>query len=187
MMRSLFPMTLLCALGLFGCQQGGDGPAQARAAELENAAGIKILISGAGELGPDQVHAISQSVEGKAQDVGAAMVRLKKEDGEAEATIEIELWGNGLPESAALVSQLKGDFAELADAQISVVNLEPGTGPKPLAVEVDEEATPEEAKHQIIEALKADGVEGEIDVQVEDDENGRRVEVKVEKHEDIEE
>jgi hypothetical protein len=66
------------------------------------------------------------------------------------------------------------------------VNLEPGSGPKPLSVEVDEDATPEETKEQIIESLQADGVEGNIDVQVEDTQEGRRVEVKVE-HEIVEE
>ncbi len=186
-LRSLAPLTLLCALGLGACQQGGDGPT-ARSAELENAAGIKILISDAGELTQDQVHAISQSVEGKAQDVSAAMVRMKKDDGEGgePTSLEIEIWGAGLPDSAALVSQLKADFPAIASAEVEVVNLEPGSGPKPLSVEVDEDATPEETKEQIIESLQADGVEGNIDVQVEDTQEGRRVEVKVE-HEIVEE
>ena len=51
----------------------------------------------------------------------------------------------------------------------------------------DEDASPEETKQQIIESLEADGVEGEIDVLVEDVEEGRRIEVSVEKHEEIEE
>jgi len=188
LMRSLAPLTLLlCAFGLGACQQGDDLPT-ARSAALDNASGIKLLISDAGDLSPEQVHAISQSVEGQAQDVSTAMVRLQKDDGEGggPASLEIELWGAGVPDSGALVSQLKADFPALADVAVEVVNLGPGSGPMPLSIEIDEEATAEETKQQIIESLQADGVEGNIDVQVEELEDGRRVEVKVE-HESAEE
>ena len=186
--RSLSPLALLCALSLPACQRSSDS-VSARSAELENTAGIKIKISGVSELAPQQVHAISQSIEGKAQSVSAAMVRMEQEQGEGQeenpANLEIELWGAGLPDSGVLVSQLKADFSALADAQIEVVNLEPGSGPPPMVVEVDEEATAEEAKAQIIETLQADGVEGEIDVQVEDGDGERRIEIKVEQNEEI--
>ena len=183
MVRTLFPATLLCAVMATGCQQGGDGP-QARAAELAQASGIKITIQGA-ELGPEQVHELTKSIEGKASDVGAAMVRLKKDkdDPNAPASVEIELWGSGLPASAGIADQLKADFPALASAQISVSDLEPGSGPQPIAVEADEDASPEEAKQQIIEQLEAEGVDGQIDVNVEDVEGGRRIEVKVKKEE----
>ncbi len=186
-MRTLSPLALLCALGLGACQPSSDS-VSARSAELENAAGIKITISGVSDLAPQQLHAISQSIEGKAQSVSAAMVRMEKEEGEGgdtPASLEIELWGAGLPDSGLIVSQLKADFPALAGAQIEIENLEPGSGPSPMVLEVDEEATPDEAKAQIIEALQADGVEGEIDVQVEDGDGERRIEVKVEQHEDI--
>ena len=187
-MRTLSPLALLCALNLGACQHSSDS-VSARSGELENAAGIKIMISGVAELTPTQVHAISQSVEGKSQSVSAAMVRMEQDaegQGENPASLEIELWGTGLPDSAVVISQLKADFPALADLQIEVVSLEPGSGPTPMVIEVDEEATAEEAKAQIIEALQADGVEGEIDVQIEDDDGERRIEVKVEQHEEIE-
>ncbi len=185
-MRTLSPLALLCALSLGACQSSTSSIA--RSAELESAAGIKIQISGVPDLAPAQVQAISQSVEGKVQNVSAAMVRMESGQGEGNdsAGLEIELWGVGLPDSGAIISQLKTDFPVLADAQIEVVALEPGSGPAPMVLEIDEEATPEEAKAQIIEALQADGVEGEIDVQIEDGDGERRIEIKVEKHEDIE-
>ncbi|HRI08730.1 MAG TPA: hypothetical protein PKW35_12990, partial [Nannocystaceae bacterium] len=68
---------LALAAGASGCQQGGDG-AKARAAEISSLPGLKVMISGAGALGPDEVRAISKHLEGKG-DVAAAMVRLKKE------------------------------------------------------------------------------------------------------------
>ena len=181
-MRILGPLTLSWALGLGGCQQ--ENAASAHAAELESAPGIKVLITSAGDLSQEQAHAISQSAEGQAQDVRAATVRLQTSDGDDDTppSLEIELWGTGLPDSAALVSQLKGEFPALATAQIEVVGLVPGSGPEPLAIEVSDAATPEEAEEQIREALEADGVEGAIEVQVEDFEDGRRVEVKVERH-----
>ncbi len=51
-------------------------------------------------------------------------------------------------------------------------------------VEVSKDLSPAEAKLEIIDQLKAQGVDGEIDVVVQDGAEGRRVEVKVEKQSD---
>ncbi|HRI10541.1 MAG TPA: hypothetical protein PKW35_22125 [Nannocystaceae bacterium] len=123
------------------------------------------------------------STEGKG-DVAAAMVRLKKEDGGPDG-VEIELWGASLPAAAGVAGDLQGAFPALAGATIEAVPLEPGSGPQ-MAVMVEapaEDATPEEAKQEILEQLEANGVDGKIDVKVEDGEEGRRIEVKVEKTE----
>ena len=108
---------LALAAGASGCQQGGDG-AKARAAEISSLPGLKVMISGAGALGPDEVRAISKHLEGKG-DVAAAMVRLKKEDGGPDG-VEIELWGASLPAAAGVAGDLQGAFPALAGATIEV-------------------------------------------------------------------
>ena len=172
------------AAGASGCQQGGDG-AKARAAELSLLPGLKVMISGAGALGPDEVRAISKHLEEKG-DVAAAMVRLKKKDGGPEV-VEIELWGATLPAAGSIAGDLQARFPGLAGATIEAAPLEPGSGPQ-MAVMVEataEDASPEEAKQEILDQLEAGGVDGKIDVKVEDGEEGRRIEVKVEKTESV--
>ena len=174
------PLTLAASLLAIACQQGSDN-VQARTAELESAPGVKVTISNAGDLGHDKVQAIAQLLESKGQDVGASMVRMKKDDDDA-GSLEIELWGAGLPKSADIPGILTAGVPELASATIQVSDLAPGTGPKPIAIEhPGDDVSPEEAKAQIIEQLQAEGVDGAIDVQVEDGDDGRRVEVRVEK------
>lgn len=176
----LLPLTLAASLLAIGCQQGSDG-VQARAAELESAPGVKVTISNAGELGHDRAQAIAQLLESKGQNVGAAMVRMKKDDHDAGA-LEIELWGAGLPSSAEIPGILTAGVPELASATIQVSDLAPGSGPAPIAIEAPgDDVSPEEVKAQILEQLQAQGVEGDVDVKVEDDGEGRRVEVRVEK------
>ena len=72
-------------------------------------------------------------------------------------------------------------FPELAGARIAAAAAEAGGGQALPIVEVSDALTAEEAKQEILSKMQADGVEGNIDVQVEDGAGGRRIEVKVEK------
>jgi hypothetical protein len=63
-----------------------------------------------------------------------------------------------------------------------VKEMAPGTGPTPIAIEAPgEEVSAEEAKAQILEQLAAEGVVGEVQVEVQDGAEGRQVEVRIEK------
>lgn len=171
-------VALLCALAAPACQESEEGPA-AREAALSSMSGLKVVITGA-DLPHEKVAAISKFVEARAVDTGAALVRMKKHD-PGPAELEISLFAAQLPAGDALAGELEAAFPELAGATITTAPAEAGAaGPLPL-VEVDHALSPEAAKQEIVEQLQAEGVEGDIDVQVQDGEDGRRIEVKVEK------
>lgn len=176
----LMLLTTIAGPLALGCgQEGGEG-ARARAA-ISEAKGQKVTISGAGELGPEKVKAISGLLEAKGHDVGAVIVKLLKE-GEGAPTLEITMWGAGLPPPHEISGSLKVAFPELAAASIEVKEMAPGTGPTPIAIEAPgEEVSAEEAKAQILEQLAAEGVVGEVQVEVQDGAEGRQVEVRIEK------
>lgn len=173
-----FLMPLLCSA--LACQGGDD--IQARSAELEASPGLRVTIQGAGELEQATVHAIAQHLESGATDHGAAMVRVKKEDGNAPV-VEIELWGGDLPAPGSVAANLKAAFPALAAADITTAQVAPGQAPPMPIVAVDEDLSPAEAEQQIRDQLAADGVDGQVDVKVQDGPEGRRIEVGVKKTE----
>ena len=179
----LIPLALaLGFVGLVGCQH--DDVTSPHAAEIAQLPGLRVTIAGA-DLPQDKVQAIAKFVEGKSTDTGAAMVRVKKDD-KGAGTLEIELFAKTLPQDSALIEGLQASFPELAGASINVntASAEEALAPMPV-IEVSKELSPAEAQAEIAEQLKAQGVEGEIKVEVHDNAGGRRVEVKVEKqHED---
>ena len=170
-------LALALSLPAVACQDGADG-VQARLGGLDGAPGLKVSITGAGDIDPTRVQAIAALLESKGQDVGAVMVRLKQ--GEAPGTaLEIEMWGTGLPKSQDIASIVAAGFPELANANIQIAELAPGSGPQPINIEVSDDLSPAEAKAEIVEQLAGEGI---VDVKVEDGEDGRRIEVRVEKH-----
>lgn len=177
-------MPLLCTLfaGAFtlACDRGEDP--EARVAEITSNGGVRVKIVNASELPQETVHAIAQHLEGPAKSTGAAMVRLKKEDG-AAPVLEIELWGGTVPAAGDLASELKAKFPALAAADITTSTIAPGEAPSMPVVAVEADLSPAEAEQQIRDQLAADGVDGQVKVKVEDGPEGRRVEVAVEKHE----
>lgn len=179
----LIPLALaLGFVGLVGCQH--DDATSPHAAEIAQMPGLRLTIAGA-DLAPDKVQAIAKFVEGKSTDTGAEMVRVKKDD-KGGGALEIELFAKTLPQSGALIEGLQASFPELAGASINVsdANADDALGHMPI-VEVSKELSPAEAQAEIAEQLKAQGIEGEIMIDVKDGPEGRRVEVKVEKqHED---
>jgi hypothetical protein len=184
MFKSLAPFFIAVAafVGVTACQSEED--THARNAEIAGLPGLKVTIAGV-DLGHDKVQAIAKHLEGKAVDTGAALVRMKKDD-QGAATLEIELFAKTLPAGDGLAAELKAAFPELAGATISTGTAQPG-GSEPLPlVEVSKELSPAEAQQEIVEQLKAQGVDGEIKVEVKDDGEERRIEVKVEKQKVVE-
>ena len=179
MLKSIAPLVIAFAslLGFTGCQNDED--AHSRNADIASLPGLKVTISGA-DLEHDKVQAIAKHLEGKAVDTGAAMVRMKKEN-DGPASLEIALYAKSLPAGDAVAADLKAAFPELAGATISTGAAQPGGGGHMPLVDVDKSLTPAEAQAEIIEQLKAQGVDGEINVDVKDDGEERRIEVKVEK------
>ncbi len=175
--RLLLP--LLCSLFAMACQP--DDGVDPRTAELTDAPGLCVKISDAGELSPATVHAIAQHLEGGARDHGAAAVRLTRTD-DAAPVLEIELWGGTLP-GGDVPAQLKAAFPALAGATISTATIAPGDAPALPIVHVDRELSPADAERQIRDQLAAAGVDGEVQVKIEDGPDGRRVEVDVKKTE----
>ena len=184
----LAPLALSLALALgAGCQNAGDddvGP-EDRTVEISEGRAISIEIPEGVER--DQIHAVAKHVEHQlGGDVMGAKVKVEKTEADGPATMVVELWGNNLPDAQEVSSGLKSEFGFLADASIAVEELDPEQGPTPAAI--DHEALsddPEQAKQEIIDQLREQGVEGEINVVIEDGPDGRRVEVDVEDdHED---
>lgn len=179
MLKSIAPLVIAFAslFGFAGCQPDED--AHPRTADIAGLPGLKVTISGA-DLGHDKVQAIAKHLEGKAVDAGAALVRMKKEN-DGPTTLEIELFAKTLPDGEAVAADLKAAFPELAGATIATGAAQSGGGDKLPLVEVGKELSPAEAQAEIVEQLRAQGVDGEIKVDVKDDGEQRRIEVKVEK------
>lgn len=169
---------LLGNLASAGCQT--DPEVQARVAELAELPGLQVKIDGA-DLDHAQVQAIAKHLEGKAVDTGATMVRMKKDD-PGDSSLEIELYAKSLPAAEGLAAELKATFPALAGATITTAPAVGGAGDLPV-IEVSKELSPEEAKQEILEQLQADGVDGNVNVQIEDGAEGRRIEVKIDKQE----
>ncbi|MCY1058499.1 hypothetical protein [Nannocystis sp. SCPEA4] len=166
-------------LGPAGCQN--DPEVQARMAELADMPGITVTIAGA-DLDHAKAQAISKHLEGKAVETTTAMVRMKH-DSEGESSLEIELYAKSLPSGEALIADLTTAFPELAGATISTAPAVGGAAGDLPIIEVGKDLSPEEAKQEILEQLQAEGVDGNVDVKIQDSAEGRRIEVKVDKQE----
>lgn len=175
-------LPLLCSLFAIACQPGDD--IEARTAELASTPGLRVTIRDAGELSPETVRAITHHLEGADKDHGAAIVRVEKVD-DAAPIVQIELRGGALPPTGEVAGALKGEFPALAGATITAATIAAGEAPSaPLPVfTADDDLSPADAAQQIREQLAADGVDGEVDVEVEDGPDGRRVRVEVKKTE----
>ncbi|HEY0132764.1 MAG TPA: hypothetical protein VGB85_01755 [Nannocystis sp.] len=177
-----FLLPLLCSfLSLLpACQNSED--IEARSAELTANPGLRVTISNAGELPPETVHAIAKQIEGNGEGNGAATVRVKKED-DASPVLEIELWGGAMPDAGTVSDKLKTTFPALASATIVTATIPAGQPPPLPIVAVDDDLAPADAEQQIRDQLAADGVDGTVNVKVEDGPEGRRVEINVKKTE----
>lgn len=172
--------SFLGALLMPACQNNED--IEARSAELTANPGLRVTITDVGELAPETVHAIARQIEGTGHSDGAAMVRVTK-DGDASPVLEIELWGGAMPDAGTVADQLKTAFPALAGATIVTSTIAPGQPPPLPIVAVDDDLAPADAEQQIRDQLAADGVDGDVNVKVEDGPGGRRVEIDVKKTE----
>ncbi len=191
-MRPTAPATLLALLGLLGlaaCDSSSepDTPTAEQSAidapsdgELQSK---RVVIDG--ELAMADIKALGEHVEGLAEIHSAKIEVEKRGDGPTHVTMTVA--GRDLPTDAELAAEVRGFEGlgeaavdvEAADAPASMINTD-----KLVEASEDEHKTPEQVKQEVIAKLRADGVEGDIDVQVIDADGERRVEVHVEQHEE---
>jgi hypothetical protein len=132
--------------------------------------------------------AIGQRIE---QQTGAESVSIevRKSDDDG-TTVVVQAWGRAAIGDDALSADLRAQFPALENAIISINPLAgegPADGPtRGLGdLEVDKDEDPEVVKQQVIEQLRAKGVQGDVEVHIDDHDDGKRevrVEVKDEKH-----
>jgi hypothetical protein len=181
MFRTLTDLAVPPLLGLLlsvgACQVGGDEVTPAdRSAQVEMKQGQRVEVTLSSDVDSGDLRAVAEHTEGLGN-VAACQVKVKKlSDG--PTTLVMEMWGEDLPDEQKLESDLKSTFAFLSDAEISVASLDASAAPQHDGEEYA--GDPEEVRQQIIDKLRADGVKGDIDVQVNDGEDGREVEVRVE-------
>ncbi len=179
-------LSALMAVGLAACDGESSGPTDSpRAADASAMKGTLVEIIPSAELPETEVHAIAQELE-RVSGASRAKVMLRKDD-RGGTHLEVELWGDA-PVDPAVIEGLRERFASLEGAQIThaAVDGPPADG-GPIAVEADADLPPAELKAKIEADLRAQGVDGDITVDVVEGEGQREVEVRVEKREDISE
>ncbi|MEX1366652.1 MAG: hypothetical protein AB1Z98_26235 [Nannocystaceae bacterium] len=129
----------------------------------------------------EQVHAIVEHLEGQADVAGAKAAVHASADGEPTA-LTVDLWGQDMPSDEVFEADLRAEFPFLVEGSVVVGPVDGDADSLPGAGAHDEE-DPEVLREQIIADLRAQGVEGEIDVTITDGPDGRR-EVQVEVHDD---
>lgn len=138
-----------------------------------------------GALDHDAIEAFAKHIEVA---TGAESVRIEvRESGEEGTVVVVEAWGRAAITDEALVAGLRQQFPAMKNALIAVEPVA-GDGPagKLAEIDVDPDDDPEEVRRRVLEQLRADGVQGDVKVHVEDDDDGRRevrVEVEDRKHE----
>lgn len=131
-----------------------------------------------GALDPAAIDAIAKRVE---QATAAESVGIQvRESGDEGTVVVIETWGRATVTDDELVAGLRRDVPALTRALITVRPIS-GDAPSGPAADLDLEhdEDPEAVRRRVIEKLRADGVAGDIEVIVEDGEDGKR-EIRVE-------
>lgn len=175
------PLISSLALVFAACHPGGDDidpevTAQARTHAMTEGRHIEFALESATTTRED-IDAVAQHLE-RTYPVSAARVSVKRRPDDA-TVVAIDLMGEDLPAPDALTAELRTAFPLLADAiiesrAVAAEQVEPDP------IEPQQGETPEQTRARIIEQLRAEGVEGDITVDVRDDEQGRReVEVRV--------
>ncbi|MEZ4426505.1 MAG: hypothetical protein R3A51_02300 [Nannocystaceae bacterium] len=176
-LRTLLAVSALAAAGVFACQPGINESSPAnRDGQIENAEALEVAIELGAELDKEQLEAVAKHIEQNAAgQVMGARVRVEKTDGAGD-TLNVTLVGQNLGDGSGIADSVKAAFPALADANITV-----GAGQPPeLPMAHSDADDPVVAEQEIVEQLQAQGVEGDIQVDVSDEGDGkRRVEVKV--------
>lgn len=177
--------TLLCALlatASVACASSNDTTPEPRTAEVaSNPADLQakaVLLEG--ELEADKVQALAKHLEGLAE-VHSVEIAIEKTN-EGPTRARLTLGGLDMPSSEELRAAVD-DFDGLGDASISIEDAEVPTGPAAdLDLSGSDDKSPEEVQAEVVQKLRAQGVEGDIHVKVLDEDGERRVEVRVEDH-----
>ena len=129
-------------------------------------------------LDHDTMNAIGKRIETQTG-AESVSIEVRKSDDDG-TTVVVQAWGHTPIADDALVADLRAQFPALKNAVISVKPLA-GDGPAARLgdVEVDKDEDPEVVKKQVVEQLRAKGVKGDVDVQIDDRDDGKR-EVRIE-------
>lgn len=184
MLRRTALATVLASL-LLGCATDGGDPDTDRAAKADGPL-VGHVIEFA--LEPDALdHARMEKVGKRIEEITAAetmQIRVEKTD-EGGTVVVAEAWGRTAITGDAITKDLRATFPELTNAVIAV---KAASGEPPSArlpeIEIDEDEEPEAIKARVLKDLRARGVEGDVDVVVDERDDGKR-EIRVEvKHEE---
>jgi hypothetical protein len=190
MPQAILPRALRCALAmlplLLACEahDGDDAPSRAADAPVAPTEGRRIEFAlDPDSATPEQIQKIAAHLEGKLE-VHDARVEVRRHEGDA-MTVAIEIRGSRFPTDDAIVADLRKSFPALTNAIIDVAVTDPNEAGGSVALpEIDKDADPEEIEKKIVDELRARGEKGEIVVDVEDGDDGKRkVEVKVQREE----
>lgn len=134
-------------------------------------------------LDHDAMNAIGKRIETQTG-AESVSIEVRKSDDDG-TTVVVQTWGRAAISDDALVADLRAQFPALKNAVIAVKPLA-GDGPAERLgdIEVDKDEDPEVVRKQVLEQLRAKGVKGDVDVVIEDHDDGKRevrVEVKDEK------
>ena len=176
MRRILTACTLAVLPFAFGCHgSAGDvRPDERNAQDPEAVEARRVVIDGFED--PADVESLARQLEGLAE-VHTARVRIRKSDDD-KIKAEIELGGYDLPSDELLRQEIREhgafDDADVRTEPISAEALMSGA-------EADEGKSKDQIRAEVEERLRAEGVEGEVHVDIHDEDGQRRVEVRVEK------
>jgi len=184
MFATAWKFAVLAAVVLFGLGAASQAPADYA---LEVGKSVQITTP-SGVLSEQDVEPLVQAISG-GEDNLQVEARMKARPAANTSTLELELWGNTFP-LTSVERTLREKFPRLATAQITVQALS-GTVHSNLAGLVGEklfhqgmsQAELDAAKAKIIAELRAQGVDGDVSVEVEDTGDLQRVKVRAEKHE----
>jgi hypothetical protein len=183
-MRIIDPiaLALLTSLTLFAasaCTDSSESGEVTRASDLPvQTVTLDITLPAATDHA--EIEAIARSAEALAgTDVAGVKLEVEKH-GDSETILSVTMWGPELDSADVIVKKLRAEHPALADVTIGVDVQAGPPADEPLAAEHDEDETPEQTKARVVKQLRDQGVEGAINVDVVDDEAGRRVEVRVE-------
>ena len=185
-MTARLPLCAILAALCFGCAASNDTAQEPRAAQAASNPGEAearaVVLEG--DLDVSTLHALAEHLEGLAE-VHSVELAIQQ-TGEGPTRARLTLGGFDMPNADELEAAI-ADFDGLGEASVSIEDAPLPQGPvdaQGIAIAADADKTPQEVKAEVIEQLRADGVEGDIHVDVIDEDGERRVEVRVEQHKD---
>jgi hypothetical protein len=156
-------------------------------ADMEVEVGRSVTIRAAGDAALPDPEAIVGVIRGEGQ---PRDVQLQARRVDGVTTLELRVWGDDLPEGPA-ADRIRAAFPALAGAEIreaALAGTVRGTvgaklGRELFDLETLDREDVEETRRRVMAQLAAQGVEGKVDVQIEDEEGKRKVKVRVEREE----